>query len=140
MSNLNKTLLAISCFLFIGSGIFILLSKVIMVYSELPGKEAFSQKLEKKSYHNYTELLDRKKKTLGFLSNKKRNYIPFEQFSESLRLNVLYAEDPTFLDSYGIPLKPLMSQMAQKETLDDSMNLTQKLVKLTFQTTEEFSF
>jgi membrane peptidoglycan carboxypeptidase len=140
MSNLNKTLLAIFCFLFIGSGLFILLSKVIAVYSKLPEKEVFSQKLEKKSYHNYTELLDKKEKTLGFLWDKKRNYIPLEQFSESLRLNILYAEDSTFLADYGIPLKTLFSSFTQRDNPDDSMSLTQKLAKLTFQKEKEFSF
>ncbi len=140
MSNLNKTLLAIFCFLFIGSGLFILLSKVIAVYSKLPEKEEFSQKLEKKSYHNYTQLLGRNEKTLGFLWDKKRNYVPLEQFSESLRLNILYAEDSTFFTNYGIPFESLLSSFTERNNLHESMSLTQKLAKLTFQKEKEFSF
>lgn len=139
MSNLSKTLLALFSFLVIGGGFFVILSKLITVYSDLPAKEILSRKLQKRSYHSYTELLDRNNKSLGYFSNTRREFVSLENFPQNLQESFLYAEDPDFFKHYGVSFRNIFYSFFRAEKAKSSLSLTQKLVKLLFQEGKKFS-
>lgn len=140
----RKTLLSILSFFFISTFLLILFFKISTTISHIPSKETFLKSLTNKSYHNYTEVVDRNDIILGYLSIENRIFLPYKKIPKQIITSFLYAEDQFFFKHNGFILSNIIKETWKKlfssKIKTKPHTITQKLCEIYFQRNTKTSF